>query len=405
MSDKELPPARMIATLKELESFAKELKNEKSIAVDIESDGFYVYHEKVCLVQLTTSRGDFIVDPLAVKDMSPLGPMFRNAKIQKLFHAGEYDIVCLKRDFGFTIKNIFDTMVASRILGEDRLGLARLIEKHFQVKISKKLQRANWGKRPLTPEQCKYARLDTHYLHALRDILTAELEARGLLQDAIDAFAHQELAEPQERKFSPDDFWHIHGARELPAQKRAVLRALYLFREKKSAALDRAPFRVLSEQLLVIIAEKCPKTLDALRDMRGMTPYLFNHFGKDLHKNITAGLASPPIEKPPERNHKNRWDSDTMRRYEALRAWRKQLAAERGVNPVVILATDELREVSQAPKKNPSADHWLDGLSEHKQLTYGKALLEVLNRPIPVNKGRRRRRRSKRQDAKKPADE
>src|SRR3989338_8077638 len=137
---------------------------------------------------------------------------------------------------------------------------------------------------------CKYARLDTHYLHALRDILYQELAQKNLLQDAQDAFAHLERTEPQERVFDPEDFWHIKGARELAQQKRAVLKALYLYREKKSAALDRAPFRVLSEQLLVRIAEKSPKTEESLKEMKGMTPYLFNHFGRDVAKSVTEGL-------------------------------------------------------------------------------------------------------------------
>ena len=405
MNPPKLPPAVMLETLKDLEEFAKELKNEKRVAVDIESDGFYVYHEKVCLVQLTTSKGDFIVDPLSVKDMSPLGPLFRNPKIEKIFHAGEYDVACLKRDFGFKVVNIFDTMIASRTLGEDKLGLARLIEKHFRVKLSKKLQRANWGKRPLTPEECEYARLDTHYLHALRDILHKELSVKKLLQDAQDAFERLERIEPPERVFNPDDFWHIKGAKDLPPQKRAVLKSLYLFREKKAAYLDRAPFRVLSELLLFKIAEKAPKTLDGLKEFKGMTPYLFKHFGRDLSKAINAGLEDKPIEKFPERNHANRWDSDTMRRYEALREWRKQTAAERGVNPVVILATDEIKEISQGPHRDPDAEKWLACLSEHKREVYGPSILEVLSRPLPPKKHRRRRRKSGSKKAQKVANE
>lgn len=387
-----MAPAQMIETLKDLERFAKELKTETRIAVDIESDGFYVYHEKVCLLQLTTSLGDFIIDPLAVKDLSPLGPMFRSPKIEKIFHAGEYDVVCLKRDFGFQVKNLFDTMIASRTLGEERLGLARLIEKHFKVKLSKKLQRANWGKRPLTPEQCQYARLDTHYLHRLREILDKELSDRGLLQDARDAFERLERIEPPKRTFNPEDFWHIKGARDLTPQQRTVLRALYLYREKKAASLDRAPFRVLSEQLLVRIAESSPQNAKEIKEMKGMTPYLLRNFSKDIVKAVSSGLSAAPIDGPPQRNHK-RWDSDTMRRYEALREWRKKLAEERGVNPVVILATDELRQVSETPKSDKPSSQWLDGLSAHKRKVYGEAILEVLNRPLPAHKKHRRRRR------------
>lgn len=397
--EKKLPVPVMIETLSDLERFASEIKSEGSLAVDIESDGFYVYHEKVCLIQVTTSRGDFIIDPLSVKDLSPLGPALRNPKVVKIFHAGEYDVACLKRDFGFQVKNVFDTMIASRTLGEERLGLARLIEKHFKIKLSKKLQRANWGRRPLTPEQVMYARLDTHFLHALRDILLKELKKKGLLQDAKDAFDRLERSEHSERVFHPEDFWHMKGTRDLSAQKRAVLRGLFLYREKKAASLDRAPFRVLSEQILFRLAEKCPKTPEILKNMKGITPYLFNHFGRDIVKAVVAGLSAAPIEKPPERNHRQRWDPDTMRRYEALREWRKKTAAGRGVNPVVILATEELRNIAQAPLKENAPADWLTSLTEHKRSAYGKEIMEILNRPRPLKKHRRRRRKSGRDKA------
>lgn len=389
----------MIETLSDLERFANEIKSEGSLAIDIESDGFYVYHEKICLIQVTTSQGDFIIDPLSVKDLSPLGPALRNPKVVKIFHAGEYDVACLKRDFGFQVKNVFDTMIASRTLGEERLGLARLIEKHFKIKLSKKLQRANWGRRPLTPEQVMYARLDTHFLHTLRDILLKELKKKGLLSDAKDAFDRLERSEHSERVFHPEDFWHMKGTRDLSAQKRAVLRGLFLYREKKAASLDRAPFRVLSEQMLFRLAEKCPKTPETLKNMKGITPYLFNHFGRDIVKAVVVGLSAAPIEKPPERNHRQRWDPDTMRRYEALREWRKKTAAGRGVNPVVILAAEELRNIAQAPLKENTPADWLTALTEHKRSAYGKEIMEILNRPRPLKKHRRRKRKSGRDKA------
>jgi ribonuclease D len=392
---KKLPLPTVIEDLPALERFAKKISGRKTVAVDMESDGFYVYHEKVCLLQLTTEDGDFIIDPLKVKDLSPLAEMFRDPTINKIFHAGEYDVICLKRDFGFKIKNIFDTMVASRTLGVARLGLAKAVEKHFGVKLSKKLQRTNWGKRPLTPAHLEYARLDTHFLAPLREILTKELDEKGLLADAQDEFERLERLEPQQRIFDPNDFWHLSGARALTDQQRAVLKALYLFREKKAAQLDRAPFRVFPEQLLVRVAAAPPKDVETLRRFKGVTPYLFKNYGREMYRAIEQGLKAPPIDKPPERPPRNRWDSQTMRRYEALREWRKQLADQRGVNPVVILATDELRTLTQAPSKNPEGGNWLDCLSEHRRKAYGKEILEVLKRPMPTKKKRRRRRGKK----------
>lgn len=389
-------PAKMIEALEELEWLADKLKGVDHVAIDMESDSFYVYHEKVCLLQLTAFGEDFVIDPLSVKDISPLGPMFRDPKIEKIFHAGEYDIVCLKRDYGFSIVNIFDTMVAARTLGLSRLGLAPLIEEHFGVKLSKKLQRANWGKRPLTPEHIEYARNDTHFLHELRDRLSAQLAEKGLLRDAEDEFKRLEKLEPASKSFDPDHFWHLHGARELSGQGRAVLKRLYVFREKTAARLDRAPFRVMPEDLLVRIAEKCPDTLDALKKVRGMSPYLFRKFGKELLREVEKGGEAAPVEKPPKRPKKEAWDGDTMRRYEALREWRKEVAEKRGVNPVVILPTEDVRLLSQAPAVNPEEpDGWLDCVSEYKREAYGEEILAILKAPRPQRKKRRRSRKKK----------
>ena len=400
MTPHRLPSPTIIDSLSDLETAATDISRADRVGIDIESDGFYVYHEKICLLQLSTQEEDFVIDPLAVQDLSPLGPLFRDPAVEKVFHAGDYDILCLKRDYGFKVVNVFDTMIATRTLGASRLGLAPAIEEHFGIRLSKKLQRANWGKRPLPPEQIQYARLDTHYLLPLRDILHERLRAKGVLDDALDEFRRLELIEPNPRGFDPDGFWGLSRVRELSPAKRAVLKQLYLYREKKSAQLDRAPFRVLAEELLVRLAQACPSTTEQLRSFAGMTPYLYSHFGAELLTVIEQGLAAPAIEKPPERPSNTRWDSDTLRRYEALRAWRNEQASQRGVNPVVVLATEELRKLAQAPKGAGAPEAWLDVLSEYKRRVYGKQLLGLLQ--APAQKKRRARRVRRRQQLRHP---
>lgn len=387
----------VIETLADLEQLAAHLEGMDRIAVDLESDSFYSYHEKVCLLQLSSATDDFVIDPLFVLDLSPLGAIFRDAKVEKVFHAGEYDILCLKRDFGFEVANVFDTMIAARILGSKELGLASLIGRYFDVMLSKKLQRSDWGKRPLSSAQIEYARMDTHYLLALRDILHEDLAKRDLDGDADDEFARLVRVQPSERVFDPDSFWRLPGARAMSAQQRAVLKELYYYREKTAAQMDRAAFRVLPELLIVRLAEVLPKDLDALQKVRGMTPYLFNRFARELLDVIGTGLAREPIEKEPERPVNRRWDAVTMHRYEALRQWRKKKAEDRGVDTVVILATDDLREIAQAPLRSPhDADCWLATLSERKRELYGEELMTLLSTPVAAPIPGRRRRRRKR---------
>ncbi|MCX5787590.1 MAG: HRDC domain-containing protein [Elusimicrobia bacterium] len=389
-------PVAVIENLSDLEALAAHLEGIDRVAVDIESDSFYSYHEKVCLLQISSASDDFVVDPLSVLDLSPLGALFRDPRTEKVFHAGEFDVLCLKRDYGFEVNTVFDTMIAARILGSKELGLAALIQRYFDVTLSKKLQRSDWGRRPLSDAQIEYSRMDTHFLLALSDLLREELAGKGLAHDAQDEFARLMRVQPNEKLFDPNSFWRLPGARQLSGQGRAVLKELYFFREKTAAELDRAAFRVLPELLLVRLAAELPRDLEALQAVKGLTPYLFNRFGRELLSAVETGLGKEPIEREPERPPSRRWDTVTMHRYEALRQWRKQKAEERGVDTVVILATDDLREIAQAPMRSPDPETWLATLTSRKRELYGTDLMALLSLPGPVPTGAPRRRRRRR---------
>jgi len=147
-----------------LEALAETLLGETCIAVDTESNSLYAYREQVCLIQFSTRQRDMLVDPLALDDLSALREVFSSEGIEKVFHAAEYDLICLRRDFGFEFSNIFDTMVAGRILGRDEVGLGAMLLREFNVQVDKRHQRANWGQRPLPEHLLNYAQYDTHYL-------------------------------------------------------------------------------------------------------------------------------------------------------------------------------------------------------------------------------------------------
>ena len=121
----------------------EELGREPLVAVDTESNSLHAYRERVCLIQFSIARADFLVDPLALKDLSSLAPIFEDERIEKIFHAAEYDLICLNRDFGFTFTNLFDTSVAARILGREAIGLGSMLEAEFGVRQNKRHQRAN----------------------------------------------------------------------------------------------------------------------------------------------------------------------------------------------------------------------------------------------------------------------
>src|SRR4030042_5377630 len=165
-----------------------DFKGVARLAVDTESNSLFAYSEQVCLIQFSTEQEDYLVDPLAGIDLGGLKTVFADAGIEKVFHAAEYDILCLKRDYGFEFANLFDTMQAARILGIEKLGLANLLATLFGIDHPKGLQKSDWARRPMTPEMCLYGRMDTHYLAQLRETLAEQLKEKDLLEVAGEDF-------------------------------------------------------------------------------------------------------------------------------------------------------------------------------------------------------------------------
>ncbi len=264
-------PYQLIDSDEQLQELVENLLRQRHIAVDTESNGYYAYYEKVCLIQISTEDEDYILDTLALKSIPLLGEVFRSAKVEKILHAAANDIGSLKRDYGFRFRNVFDTALACKILGEKQLGLAGILETRFQVQLDKKWQRCDWGKRPLKPEQLHYARLDTHYLIPLRRQLHEELTEKGLLEQAREAFGKVCSQAPPRERFPEDGYRRIRGARSLPKEGWRVLQEVYAFRDREARRLDRAPFRVLSNEALLRLAKVRPTTLPQLEAVQGLS--------------------------------------------------------------------------------------------------------------------------------------
>ncbi|MBN1138336.1 MAG: HRDC domain-containing protein, partial [Anaerolineae bacterium] len=351
---------------------------------DTESNSLYVYREQVCLIQISTPDTDYLIDPLALADLSALGPLLADAQVLKVFHGAEYDLITLYRDFGFTVANLFDTMWASRILGWPAHGLADLLQAHFGVAVDKRYQRANWAVRPLPPDQLDYARLDTHYLLALHDLQAQELERTRRWPQAQHRFVKLSQTRWEIKGFDPDGFWNLPGAHGLDDAGRGVLRALYLLRDRQAQAENRPPFKVLSNRALLILSEQRPQTIEALHKLRGVSSPLVRRQSHALLKAIRRG-ASQPINwdqrpRPANNNHNGRPTAECQARYEALRAWRNTAAQARGVEPDIVLTNQTLWAVAQRRPRS-RADLTDGGLLAPWQVDeFGEEVLAVLKR-------------------------
>jgi ribonuclease D len=273
------------------------LRHESSVALDTESNSFHVYRERVCLLQLSTREQDWVVDPLTV-DVRPLGALLSDGR-ETILHGADYDVRCLRREYGWRLPRLFDTMIAARRLGRTGLGLSALVEARFGVKLSKANQRSDWGRRPLSPDQLAYAALDTHYLLPVADELREELAKQGLLDQVQAEFQRIAAVEPKERVFDEEGWRRLKGARELDPAGRAVLRALWIAREARASEADRPPFKVLAEATMVELARRRPATPEAVARVPGVTPQVLRRLGEAIHDAIAAGGPSLPSERTP----------------------------------------------------------------------------------------------------------
>jgi ribonuclease D len=373
-----LPPPIVVTDDSALASLVDRLSSQPVIAVDTESNSLYAYQEQVCLIQFSIPGTDYLVDPLSDLDPSPLGAVFFNPKVEKVFHAAEYDVICLRRDFGWDFANLFDTMWAARVLGWPRSGLGNILEEKFGVHLNKRWQRHDWGQRPLSPKALAYARLDTHYLIALRNHMLAELREKGRVQEAREFFVEVAQAESNHRSFDPNiDLWRVKGVWDLEPETRAILRELVIWRDAEARRRNRPPFKILADPTLVELAAARPRTVEELEGINGFKAHHRRRYGRKIIKAVANGTSAKPPSPPPR---PPRPPDDVLERYEALRRWRKKTASQRSVEPDVVVSNAVLWELAQNQPRSPRELADLNVLGAWKQGTYGEALLKVLHK-------------------------
>ncbi|MBI3763142.1 MAG: ribonuclease D [Chloroflexi bacterium] len=363
-----------VASKRDLSTVVDRLAAEPALAVDTESNSLFAYRERICLIQFSTRTADYLIDPLALKDLSPLDALLADPRIEKIFHACEYDLICLRRDYGFRVVNVFDTMIAARTLGWPKMGLATILEGLWGLKTNKRYQRADWSRRPLSPEQLLYACLDTRHLLPLRDLLYDELKSGDRLEEAREEFERLTQVNGATAIFDPEGFWRINGARDLAPREAAILRELYLYREKVAERADKPPFKVIGEDTLIAIARRQPREAKDLQGLPGMSEGQIKRHQQGLLKAVQRGLATT-TPRPPQHG---RSDEATLARYEALRTWRKKKAQSRGVESDVIVPRDALWAIAQA---NPKTADDLTGIGElgpWRRDKYGEEMMTVL---------------------------
>ncbi len=364
--------SRLIATDARLTELLKKIDVADRVAIDTEADSLHCYREKLCLLQISvpaapgvvdagrdleTASGnrdhrsrlqhDSIVDPLADLDLEPLRQVLETREI--VLHGADYDLRMLRRGLNFIAHQIFDTMIAARLLGIREFSLAALVKRHFGLELPKGSQKANWAKRPLPARMAEYAINDVRYLLPLAEKLEAELDRyqrRDWLRQSCQRVVEQ-AAVTRVRK--QDEFWRIRGSGLLRGRAAAVLRELWQWREREAEMADRPPFHILQNEKLLNAAVGFAS--GSVPDYKHFSSRRRQAFREAARIALTAPESDWPVL---PRRFGTRPTAETVRHMEELRRRRDEAAEELGLESSFIaprgtleaIATDHTRAAS-----------------------------------------------------------
>ncbi|TLN00321.1 ribonuclease D, partial [bacterium] len=334
------------------------------IAVDVEAAGLYRYRDEVCLIQIASKGEVYLIDALAQwADYSGLAEIFKDPYTAKVFHGCDYDIRLLKRQYGFAVTPVFDTMIAAQFLGKKAFGLAALLLEEFGIEADKKYQKADWSARPLDAGMLAYAALDVIHLCELASRLERELEKLGRLGWAKEEFRLLELAEPSPP--APPCALDFKGAGKFTPRQSAVLQALLEVRDETAREWDRPPFKVLSGDLLLGWAQNPPKNKKEIFEAKGASPKVIAKLSDKILASVNAALALPP-EKCPRRESLEKLAplTDAQKaRLAKLKEARAKRAEALSMDPGFIINTATLEKIARAQ----NAPEFLDKILKNWQ--------------------------------------
>jgi ribonuclease D len=335
-------PTSPIASAAQLAELVSQIEPHGRVAIDTEADSLHCYREKLCLLQISLPGEDYVIDPLAGTDLLPLSSALASKEI--VLHGSDFDLRLLRRAFDFRPQRIFDTVIASRLLGIKEFSLAALVQRYFGVELSKGSQKANWAQRPLPQRMVEYAINDTHYLLSMAGKVEEELSAAGRLD-----WFHQSCQRALEqaaidRVRDADEAWRISGSGKLRDRAAALLRELWRWRESEAEAVDRPPFHILQNQELIRSAERFAS--GGVPDYRHFSPRRRQAFLDAAERALQVPEADWPVSR---RRFGNRPSDEIVRRAEELRQRRDRITGELGLEPAFVAPRSTLEAIAADP--------------------------------------------------------
>jgi ribonuclease D len=339
-------PVEMVTRTAQLESAVKTILGSPAIAVDTESNSYDYYPEQMCLIQIATDSKIYLVDSIILSEIPALKDVLGKASIMKVLHGADYDIRTLDRHYAFHIKNLYDTNIAAVFAGLHKVGLSALIKELLGITITKspQLQRSHWGQRPLSAEAVDYAATDVRHLLAIQRILDQKLHQLSRREWVAEECARLEAVRYQEP--NPDTaYLSVKGAQYLDGRGLAILRSLFMFREKEAQLQHRPLYYIIPDALLVSMANSPPANLF---EVPGLRQIGHQRFRTGLEQALEEGLSAPLIK----RSVVDQGESMTgkqLQRLRNLKEWRNSKGVALSLDPAVLWPRVSLERLAKNP--------------------------------------------------------
>ncbi len=344
---------QIITTNEDLQTLCQHLATQSRLAVDLEGDSLHHFKEKLCLLQVSDANQDYIVDVLSITDFSPMKALFEDASILKVMHGADYDVVSLKRDYNCSINSLFDTGIGAQFLNYEKFGLADLIQKHFGVRLEKRYQKHDWSRRPLYWEHIDYARMDTHYLLAIHEIMELQLKKLGLLEACLEESTCLTQRDWNGRLFDGLDYTRVKKAYALSEASLKVLRLLFETRDAWAEQRDVPVFHYAPDAVLTALAKDLPTTkaevLNAVHDKhRGVVSKKWKELVDLVQKGLEDERPVSKVTKGSTKRSRSKWLNEVVNH---LRTWRTE-QQELGTHDFLLPTNNEIRDLAYDLPKN-----------------------------------------------------
>lgn len=346
-----------ISTPTDLTAFCERAAAHASVAVDTEFLRERTYHPRLCLVQVATPEECAVIDPLELEDMAPLASLFANPAVTKVFHACTQDMEVIHHALGVLPAPIFDTQVAAAFLGERlQISYNGLVHAFCGIDLPKSESLTDWSRRPLSPEQVEYALDDVRYLIKAYAVIEERLAAQGRMDWVVDEVAP--LTRLDHYVVDPRDAYRrVKRVGSLTRRQQAVARELAAWREGRAEALDIPRKWIVSDEVLVALARRPPKTAADLKRVRG-TEQLSDRDIEAALAAVARGIRCPAANLP-NMVRARRSSSPELESVSDLMFALLRLVSERsGVATSIIASRDDLLDYIDHPERSPLRDGW-----------------------------------------------